>query len=359
MLFFAPTTGVDARKGQRDIVTLPTHSRSRDVRAAAVAGWTASPPAFAEYVDRTRFALQARLVDAPAGDVLRQYFERGKMLRAFLVFAAAASVGGALDDVVMAAEAIELLHGASLIHDDIADHAAERRGLASLHEQLGVGRALVVGDDLLLRAFAALGEARACHPATRVLAAIEALNEFARECCRGQFDELCAGRWISEEAYLAIVRGKTGAPFVAAGVLGVVLGGGTAAQAARTQAYAENVGIAFQIGDDLLDLLGEPAILGKPVGNSLALGRAMLPLIYLKQTRSDAVQKTLSELIAAEGSRRDVVALLEREGILDRVRQVQRRHIETAREAADELPVAAGVEALHALAGRAMSPVLT
>jgi geranylgeranyl pyrophosphate synthase len=85
-----------------------------------------------------------------------------------------------------------------------------------------VGQALVIGDDLLLRAFAALSEARSSHPAARVLEAMQELNQFARECCRGQFEEMCAGRWISEDEYLALVAGKTAAPFIPAGALGVL-----------------------------------------------------------------------------------------------------------------------------------------
>jgi geranylgeranyl pyrophosphate synthase len=319
---------------------------------------TTTLPDCADYVETTRAALQVRLADAPAGELLCPYFQRGKMLRAFLVFAASTSVGGALDNVVMAAEAIELLHGASLIHDDIADQAALRRGLVSLHQQLGIGGALVVGDDLLLRAFAALGEARACHPPSRVLEAVDVLNQLARDCCRGQFNELCAGRWISEDAYLAIVRGKTGAPFAAAGVLGVLLGGGTAAQAAGIRSYAEDVGVAFQIGDDLLDLLAAPGMLGKPVGNSLALGRAMLPLIYLLETSDGGAGAQPSTLIPQDCSRRDLVALLEQAGIVDRARDVQRRYIARARETAEQFPFPSGVEALHALADRALSPSL-
>jgi geranylgeranyl pyrophosphate synthase len=302
----------------------------------------------------------------PAGDVLYPYFARGKMLRASLVFAAATAVDGSRpDDVMMAAAAIELLHGASLIHDDIVDHAATRRGLPALHQQLGVGPALVVGDHLLLLAFAALGEARACHPPGRVLDALDTLNALARDCCRGQFDELRAGRWMTEQAYLAVVRGKTGAPFVAAGVLGAVLGGGTPSEIAHIRAFAQELGVAYQIGDDLLDLLGDPNMLGKPVGNSLALGRAMLPLIYLGQARAEALRTSVGEAAAMPSAsaaatderRRGLAQLLQREGILDRVRRVQQAHVDAAFIAADNLSNTAGVDALHGLASRAI-PVL-
>ena len=308
------------------------------------------PALFASYLDRTRQRLCARLPEAPAGNLLREYFERGKMLRAFLVFAASSAVGGDPGKVVMAAEAIELLHGASLFHDDIIDNAAERRGIPALHERVGVGQALVAGDDLLLRAFSVLSEARACFPASRVLEAMEALNQLARECCRGQFDELCADRWISEEQYFAIVSGKTAAPFEAAGVLGVILGGGAPEQIAHIRTYARQMGIAFQIEDDLLDLIGEPGGRGKPVGNSLAQGRPLLPLLYLWRLCSEATRKQLCRLDEGILPRAALVALLEEYRIVERVRQVQRQYVDAALEALKGFRDAGGLAALRQLA---------
>jgi geranylgeranyl pyrophosphate synthase len=272
------------------------------------------------------------------------------MLRAQLVFAAATAVGGDAEDVVLAGEAIELLHGASLVHDDIMDDAALRRGLPSLHVRLGVGQAIVIGDDLLLRAFAVLAEARASHPAARVLEASVALNALARDCCRGQFDELRADQWISEDCYLAIVRRKTAAPFIAAGVLGVLLGGGTHAHVEHIRSYASELGIAFQIGDDLLDLVGHVAAIGKPTGNSLAQGRPMLPLLYLRAT----AQADLTWLNETNWPHPELPRLLEEHGVLDRVRHTQRECIDRALAALDAFPNETGVRGLRELTRHAL-----
>jgi geranylgeranyl pyrophosphate synthase len=185
-----------------------------------------------------------------------------------------------------------------------------------------------------------------------VLDAMRTLTDLARECCRGQFGELCSNRWISEEEYLAIVSGKTAAPFVAAGVLGVMFGGGTEAQAAQIRIYASQMGIAFQIDDDLLDLIGEPGVRGKPVGNSLAQGRPMLPLIYLWRLGSDRVRKELCRLDEGGWQRDGLIAMLEQFGIIDRVRQVQQRHLDSAVQALKTFPSAAGIDALRELAAR-------
>ena len=309
------------------------------------------------YIDRTRNSLNARLNHAPAGNILIDYFERGKMLRAFLVFAASASVGGHPEEVLMAAEAIELLHAASLFHDDIIDQASERRGITSLHERLGIGPALVLGDDLLIRAFGVLAEARGYHPAERVLQAMETFNQLAKECCRGQFDELSAERFVSEKEYFAIISGKTAAPFIAAGVLGTVLGGGTKAQIAQISIYAQKMGVAYQIGDDLLDLISKPEILGKPVGNSVACGRPMLPLIYLLRNSSKSVREEVCRLDERGWPRIELAELLEKHRIFDRVRKVQERYISAAIRALKGFQDATGVVALRALATHVCLPL--
>ena len=93
--------------------------------------------------------------------------------------------------------------------------------------------------------------------------------------------ELCAKRWVSEDEYLSIVRGKTAAQFIAAGTVGATLAGASGRLLQSVRDYAERVGIAYQICDDLRDITGDSRAMGKPTGNSLALGRPLLPLIYL------------------------------------------------------------------------------
>ena len=301
----------------------------------------------ARYVDLTRRRIYPRLGALPEGAVLREYFDRGKMLRARLVFAASDAVGGHVEHVLIAAEAVELLHAASLFHDDIIDAAAQRRGLTSLHERLGVGPALVLGDELLFRAIGVICEARLHHANEIVLQAVDALNHFAQECCHAQLRELSADASASEEDYISIVAGKTGAPFAAAGVLGVLLGGGTAAQLASIRVYARNLGVAFQIADDLLDLMGDPVVLGKPVGNSLAHQRPLLPLIYLRERGTAAVHTKLRRLQTQEWPRAQLLALLEEQGIPAQVRATQRRFLTAALAALADFDGTPAVATLH------------
>jgi geranylgeranyl pyrophosphate synthase len=255
----------------------------------------------AERLARCRAGLVSRLGASPDPD-LAPLFERGKMLRASLVFLACAAVGGDPDRAIAAAEAIELLHGGSLVHDDVIDEADQRRGLPAVHARVGTSAALVLGDWLLVSAFEALTEARVLHGEHTVIDAVKILGCLARECCRGQLEELqLSDRAISEEQYFAVVRGKTAAPFMAASVLGGLMGGASATQLERLREYGMSLGVAFQVFDDMLDLVGSQALSGKPVGNSLAHGRPMLPLIHLrKRNRLRARQQELiDEAIAA------------------------------------------------------------
>jgi geranylgeranyl pyrophosphate synthase len=148
--------------------------------------------------------------------------------------------------LVHGAVAIELLHLASLVHDDIIDEATERRGVPALHVALGRDRALVVGDLLIVAAFEELGRVRGAS------AAVATLSEGARLCCLGQLTEL--GRhMVSETDYLDVVAKKTGALFAAAASLGGVIAGAPDDDVAALAAFGTALGSAYQIRDDLHD----------------------------------------------------------------------------------------------------------
>src|SRR5262245_31610842 len=116
---------------------------------------------YAPYLAECRAAISSDLANAPQGRILSEYFERGKMLRPLLVFLSASVVGGDPALAIPAAQALEMLHGASLIHDDIIDSAKERRGRPPLHKAIGVGPAGGLGDFLILTAYALFPQVRA------------------------------------------------------------------------------------------------------------------------------------------------------------------------------------------------------
>lgn len=297
-----------------------------------------------------RERLLADLSGAPSSEILIPHFERGKMLRSRLVFAAAGALSDRFSDVMAAAMAVELLHGASLIHDDIADGATTRRGLAAVHLRVPTGAAVVLADYLLLRAFTTLGCAWPTHPETSVLRAMTVLSQHAEDCCRGQLQDLePASHAYGEEEYFELVRRKTGFPFAAAAQLGPILLGARAEEVEALATFGLEIGIAFQIQDDMLDVLGEAHSLGKPVGNSLAQGRPTLPLIYLRSRGSEAAQAKLRELQRLDESAAEVGWLLEEEGILRLARAAHKTHADRAVEALERLRPSEAVATLAAL----------
>lgn len=300
------------------------------------------------HVAACRSKLISGLAEGPHAALLGEYFERGKMFRATLVFLGASAVGGDPLQVTMAAEAIELCHGASLIHDDIIDGAGERRGLRALHLRKDLSTAIVLGDYLLLRAFAALTEAKTYFDAAQVLEAIAVVSELGQECCRGQVDELDRSEapQVDPAEYLMIVERKTASLFAAAVTIGPILMSRPPSEIEALRVYGRSLGIAYQIFDDVLDLIGDVADLGKPVGNSLEQGRPLLPLIYLQEARRGDFGRRRPEAL----DRKSMAGLLHQEGVFGRVRAMQDQHIAAALAAVESLPRSRDVETLRTFA---------
>lgn len=193
----------------------------------------------------------------------------GKRLRPFLVYQFCLACGGREEDADKAALAIELVHTYSLIHDDLPamDNDDYRRGRLTNHKVYGEAMAILAGDGLLTDAFLCLAEAPL--PPKRLAKAVRILSREAGPwgMVGGQvLDVLSEERELTEAEVLAIQTRKTGGLIRAACGLGVICGGGTAAQLEAAQRYADGIGLAFQIRDDVLDVVGDAAKLGKAVG---------------------------------------------------------------------------------------------
>jgi len=202
----------------------------------------------------------------------------GKRLRPLLVFACAGAGGAPSDVVVRAAAAVELIHMATLVHDDLLDGATMRRGRETVASSHGADAAVQVGDYLFAQAFAEL--AGADDPSAIAVLAAAALDLSQGELAQGRaaFDVT-----LSECDYLDRVRRKTASLFAAACRLGSQLAGGSAEAQRRLRAFGEAVGMAFQIFDDILDVTGATAVTGKRRGADLRDGTVTLPMIYAIQ----------------------------------------------------------------------------
>lgn len=199
----------------------------------------------------------------------------GKRLRAALVLLAARLGHFDLDRAARPAVAVELLHAASLVHDDLVDRAGQRRGRMTVHTQWDQDVALMLGDFL----FAAAAHELAEEPDTRV---IRTYVNAARTMVEGELRPVTQLRPLEKalDQYYRKIGSKTAVLFEAACSSGMTISGGSDEQIAALEQFGYDLGLAFQIIDDVLDFVGDERTLGKPAGNDLREGTLTLPLIY-------------------------------------------------------------------------------
>jgi geranylgeranyl pyrophosphate synthase len=241
------------------------------------------------------------------GDVEATLAAGGKRLRPLLVLVCAGAEGG--EAAVRAAAAIELVHMATLVHDDVLDAAPLRRGAPTIAASAGRGRAVSVGDLLFSRAFALLAEQSEASATSQLAAASVALAEGELAQRQDAFDAS-----ISEERYLHRCRLKTATLFRCA----CLIGHGDRAGAEEMARFGSGIGLAFQLLDDVLDVAGPPGRTGKARGTDLLDGTVTLPLILAAEEDSAIRELDLRTLDPARAE-----ALCDRiaaTGALDRVR---------------------------------------
>lgn len=213
---------------------------------------------------------------------------------------------------------IEMLHSATLLHDDIIDNASVRRGRASVNAQWGNEITVLMGDWLYMTAFRlALGERR--------LKILDVLIEATRKMVEGELIQLTfnGNLDITEEQHLEISIRKTAHLFSACSQLGAVLGSAGEEKEELLRLYGLNVGLAFQLVDDVLDFTSDESTLGKPVGSDLKEGKLTLPLIYLMRDgepgHRELVRSALSDGRMDDGVRDRIIQLVRDYRTADRV----------------------------------------
>lgn len=250
------------------------------------------------------------------GQITRYYFgHSGKRLRPALVFLAAGT--GPLQDPaarksqVIIATAIELVHTATLMHDDVLDDARLRRGQPSANQRWGNEATIIAGDFLYARAFRILAE----H---RLWEALDVLSAVTEQMSLGELDQLSrrGAMNLTEAFYFDVVRRKTATLIAAAAALGAGSSRAHPQQVEALRNYGDAVGIAFQVMDDYLDLVGEENVVGKSLGSDIAKGKLTLPLIELARMASESDRLHLKSLFGQEGH--SVKDLLKRYPVHDR-----------------------------------------
>jgi len=265
----------------------------------------------------------------------------GKRLRPSLALHSGRMFGADPGRTLVVAAGIELLHTATLVHDDLVDNAAERRGASTLNASLPAGIVVLTGDFLFAQAAGLVSEAE--H-----LGVVQAFARALSEICRGELLQAQSkNTLVSMEDYYQRIYGKTAALFRTAAASGAMLSDASPQQIHALEEYGRLLGMAFQIVDDTLDLTSNAEKLGKPIGHDLREGIVSLPvLIYHAQNRANG---TLKRVIAGQASEEQIAAVIQdirASGAIDQALDIAQ---DFARQARDALAIAPDGPARQAL----------
>lgn len=262
--------------------------------------------------------------------------KKGKQIRPILVILSARIFGQMNENVLLAGASLEMLHNASLIHDDIVDETALRRGSPTINSSWGNHIAVLVGDFFVANALAV--GIRTGH-----LNNISSLSALAKELSLGEIDQIVNARdhHLDERSYFMMIRKKTASLFMHCVKMGAEAAGATPEQYSPLVRYAELLGLCFQIKDDIFDYFPNPQI-GKPTGNDLREGKVTLPLLYaLENAPAQEADPMRDIIIRGDLSAEEISVLIEfavRNGGIDYSFDVMRKMQREAEGIMEEYP---------------------
>ncbi len=252
----------------------------------------------------------------------------GKRIRPRVLLLSYWATGGTdFSRVSTPAALLELLHTASLVHDDINDHSQERRGVETVNAKWGNTLALLTGDFIIAKFIETLTEFDK--------AIIQSLARATLSLVEGETLQIISQQrspW-TEDLYTDIIRKKTAALFTAAAEIGGVVNGAAEAEIEALCDYGLNLGMAFQITDDLLDLIGDPRTLGKPIWQDLAAHQSNLAVIYVQKRLASDWEQTLTEQVCEK-----ILCLLRDSGAIQYAQEQASGYAAKAQESLAILP---------------------
>lgn len=273
---------------------------------------------------------------------------RGKRLRPVLLLLTAKACGEMTPAHHTLAAVVEMIHTATLIHDDVLDSATVRRHVATINAGWGTQASVLLGDYLFTHAFHLTSsvDARACR----------LIGEATNRLCAGELHQVCerGNLHLDEESYLAIIDGKTAALTACCCQLGAIYAGADEETVQRLTNFGRCLGLAFQIADDVLDLVGEERATGKSLGTDLEQQKLTLPLIHhLGHTAPERAQRFRAALQkAGSRERTQLAAELAASGAIDYARRRAEEYAATATTELECLPPSKYREVLRAMTRR-------
>jgi len=272
----------------------------------------------------------------------------GKRLRPTLVLLASKLCGYEGPAAIRLGAVVELIHTATLVHDDVIDEADVRRGRPSTNSRWGNHMSVLAGDWLYMQAFnTALGE--------RNFKILDILIGLTQVMVEGELLQLTRLRKldVTEDEYFEMNYRKTACLFSACLRLGAVLGGKSEEEEIKLGEYGTDLGLAFQLVDDILDFTSSESVLGKPIGNDLREGKVTLPLIYLLQKCRPEETRKISRVLEEQGFNSvkfaEILELIACYGTLEAARRRAQEFAERAKSCLEKFPESPYKDALRSL----------
>jgi octaprenyl-diphosphate synthase len=276
----------------------------------------------------------------------------GKRLRPALLLLTCGALGYRGEQRFNLAAVVEFIHTATLLHDDVVDDSALRRGNATANETFGNPASVLVGDFLYSRAFQMMVDAQNMR-------VMEVLADATNVIAEGEVLQLMNmhNAALDEAGYLQVIRSKTAKLFEASARVGAILAGSSTEMEAACADYGQALGTAFQVIDDVLDYTGEADVMGKNLGDDLREGKTTLPLIAAMQRGTSRQQAVIREAIETGGvSMLDqVVSIVKATGALDVARLAATQEAQRAIAAARQLPSGPHTECLIQLSAQLLA----
>jgi octaprenyl-diphosphate synthase len=272
----------------------------------------------------------------------------GKRIRPLITLASARLLGGGGDGPRKLAAAVEFIHSATLLHDDVVDVSSMRRGKTAANMLWGNSSSVLVGDFLFARSFNLMVE-------TGDIQVLDILARAASVIAEGEVMQLAAANDAdtSRERYMEIIAAKTAALFAAAAKAGAVSAGRPGAEADALETFGRELGLAFQLVDDALDYGGRSAIMGKNAGDDFKEGKVTLPVVFAREAGDESERAFWRRAMGGERSEDDfhrAVALIRRHNAIALTLDAARTHCDAAAAALNRLPANAYRDALRDLA---------
>ena len=273
----------------------------------------------------------------------------GKRLRPYMVIRSCQILGGKSSTAMISASAVEMVHNFTLVHDDIMDNDEMRHGVPTVHKKFGMPIAILAGDVLFSKAFQIISESKLSPNATTHL--ISRLAKACVDVCEGQLLDIKMAdekRIPTEKEYITMIGKKTAALFDVSCEMGAICATNKPKDISNLSTFGRNLGIAFQITDDLIGVMGDPKVTKKPVGNDLREGKKSLPILMaIKLAKGNEKKIILKAFGNSKISKKDLnmaVEVIRSLGIEEKVRNQALKYAEKSEKSLTKYKGTAKVE---------------